>query len=71
MIGKRWLDVVVELGFCSSRGEARRLIQQKGLYINQEPLVDEQSILDGTHLRFDRYILLSQGKKKKHVIDLN
>ncbi len=71
VIGKRWLDVVVELGFCSSRGEARRLIQQKGLYINQEPLVDEQSILDGTHLRFDRYILLSQGKKKKHVIDLN
>ncbi|AAF39195.1 tyrosine--tRNA ligase [Chlamydia muridarum str. Nigg] len=71
VIGKRWLDVVVQLGFCSSKGEARRLIQQRGLYVNQEPLIDEQSVLDGTYLCFDRYILLSQGKKKKQVIDLN
>lgn len=71
LIGKRWLDIVVELGFCSSRGQARRLIQQRGLYINQEPLADEQSILDGTQLCFDRYVLLSQGKRKKQVIDLN
>ncbi|MBQ8498416.1 tyrosine--tRNA ligase [Chlamydia sp.] len=71
VIGKRWLDIVVQLGFCASKGEARRLIQQRGLYINQEPLIDEQGILDGTQLCFGRYILISQGKKKKQVIDLN
>ncbi|WP_348663981.1 tyrosine--tRNA ligase [Chlamydia vaughanii] len=69
-MGKRWLDILVEIGFCNSKGEARRLIEQKGLYINNTPVVDEQSVLEEAQVCYDQYILLAQGKKKKLVLHL-
>lgn len=68
VIGKRCLDVFVEVGLCGSKGEARRLIAQKGLYLNGTPLLDEHSSFTEDHLCFGSFILLSQGKKRKQVL---
>lgn len=70
VIGKRYVDIFVEVGLCGSKGEARRLIAQKGLYLNGAPLEDEYSVLSESHLCFGSFILLSQGKKRKQVLYL-
>lgn len=69
-LGKRWIDLFVALGVCSSKGEARRLIEQKGLYVNSEPIENEHSVFEETQVCFDQYVLLAQGKKKKLVLRL-
>ncbi|EPP35612.1 tyrosine--tRNA ligase [Chlamydia ibidis] len=70
VIGKRWIDIVVETGFCKSKGEVRRLLEQKGLYVNTAPLSDLQSVLTETQINYGHYVLLSQGKKKKLILHL-
>jgi tyrosyl-tRNA synthetase len=60
-------DLFVRVGLCASRGEARRLIQQGGAYVNDVPVgsVDERITAD--HLQ-DGAILLRAGKKRYHRI---
>lgn len=69
-LGKRWIDLFVGVGFCNSKGEARRLIEQKGLYVNSEPIADEHSVFEERQVCYDQYVLLAQGKKKKLVLHL-
>jgi len=63
-------ELFAEVSLCSSKGEARRLIQQGGGYINGERLqtFDEHVTLD--HLRKGE-ILLRAGKKKYHRIQVD
>lgn len=60
------LDLFQEAGLTSSKGESRRLIRGKGAKVNDQQIVDENMILDSTHL-IDGVIKLSAGKKK-HVL---
>ena len=63
-------ELFAEVGLCSSRGEARRLIKQGGGYINGRRLetFDEKATLD---LLEDGEILLRAGKKKYHRIQVD
>ena len=61
------LDAFVELGFVSSKGEARRLIKQSGLKLNDKPITDENYILTTKDIENDK-IKLSQGKKKHGLL---
>lgn len=61
------VDLVVETGLASSRGEAKRLIQQGGLYINDRRVDSlEQKVTEQTLT--PNGILLRSGKKKYHRI---
>ena len=53
------LDFVVAAGFISSKGEARRLIEQNGLSINNEKVTDGLAKLPSDTSE----ILLQKGKK--------
>ncbi len=70
-IGKRWIDLFVEAGIVSSKGEARRLIGQKGLYVNNTPLSSDQDVVEESVLFEGRFVLIAQGKKKKYVLEFN
>jgi tyrosyl-tRNA synthetase len=63
-------ELLAEVGLCTSRGEARRLIQQGGGYINGQRIqkFDERVTLD--HLEKGE-ILLRAGKKKYHRIQVD
>jgi tyrosyl-tRNA synthetase len=61
------LDAFVSLGFVASKGEARRLIKQAGLKLNDKPIVDENYIISEKDL-VDGNIKLSQGKKKHGLL---
>ena len=60
------LAAVVQAGFASSNGEARRSIQGGGIRVNDEPVKDDKLVLSTGHAK-DGVIKLSMGKKK-HVL---
>jgi len=65
------LDLLVESGLCSSKGEARRLIQGGGARINDEPVASAELLLSNANLTEENYIKLSAGKKKHIIIRIN
>ena len=66
-IGIGVLDAFLQIGFVASKGEARRLIKQAGLKINDQVVTDENYIITKKDLT-DGQVKLSQGKKKHGLI---
>jgi tyrosyl-tRNA synthetase len=61
------LDAFLQIGFVASKGEARRLIKQSGLKINDKPVTDENYIITTADIK-DGAVKLAQGKKKFGLI---
>ena len=61
------LDAFLALGFVTSKGEARRLIKQAGLKINDIVITDENYKLSANDI-IEGKIKLSQGKKKHGLV---
>lgn len=59
MNGKGILDVLLELNFVQSKGEAKRLIQGGGVKIDGEKITDMAYVLN-----FDEDVVLQAGKRK-------
>lgn len=68
VVGNKIIDIMVRVGLQTSKGEARRLITNGGVYLNNEKVVDingnilQKDLIDG------RLLLLSAGKKNKVLI---
>jgi tyrosyl-tRNA synthetase len=62
--GLSLIDALVESGLSSSKGEARRTIQQGGAYINNRPMHDDKAVLTVEHLASESVMVLRTGKKK-------
>ena len=58
-------DAFRESGLCKSNGEARRLMNQGGLYLNQEPLSDPDYRITKDDFK-EGSVLLRAGKKRYH-----
>jgi len=59
------VEVLVASGVASSRGDARRTLQQGGIRINGEKV----EAADATVSPVDgRYVLLQKGKKQRHLV---
>ena len=63
-------DAFRESGLCKSNGEARRLMNQGGLYLNQEPLSDPDYRITKDDFK-EGSVLLRAGKKRYHRFTLN
>ncbi|KMQ52864.1 Tyrosyl-tRNA synthetase [Chitinispirillum alkaliphilum] len=63
------IDLISEKsGMLSSKGEARRLISQGGLFINKQKISDQNQVINTSTLLNEKYILLQKGKKNYFVI---
>jgi tyrosyl-tRNA synthetase len=62
------VDVMVELGFAASKGEARRLITQGGVKLNDGAVSDVTAMVTGDDLSNDHAARLSVGKKRHGII---
>jgi tyrosyl-tRNA synthetase len=60
-------ELFQRVGLCRSRSDARRLIQQKGAYVNDEPVASVDATISTAHL-VDDAILLRAGKKRYHRV---
>lgn len=65
------IDFLVSKNIIPSKGEARRLIANGGLYLNNEKVKDENYVLKNEDLISKKFLLLGLGKKKKIVIKIN
>ncbi len=68
VIGKKMVEVAVVSGLLPSKGEAVRLIQNGGAYLNNVKVEDVHLVIASSHLIGDRYLLIASGKKKKLLI---
>jgi tyrosyl-tRNA synthetase len=59
------IDVLTEVGFLPSKSEGRRLIQQRGLLVNKQPVTETEAPLRAfrSERGLERFYLLQRGKK--------
>jgi tyrosyl-tRNA synthetase len=64
------VDALVQAGLAKSKSEARRQIEQGGVYINQQRVKDVERKLDPSDWLADRNLLLRKGKKDYALVRL-
>ena len=57
------LDLIFESGLASSKSDARRILKNRGIKINDEVVVDEKKVVNLKEFSKNNYIKLSVGKK--------
>jgi len=62
------VETLVSEGIQKSKGEVRRLIQQGGLYVNDQRVTDPEMLLTRETALFGRAILVRAGKNKYHLL---
>ncbi len=65
IIGQKYVELAVKVGLLSSKGEAVRLIQNGGAYLNNERVDDPNFRLSEQSLIGEEFLLFGSGKKKK------
>jgi len=68
-IGMGILDVMVNAGLAASKGEARRLVQQGGVSVNDQKVTDPTATLSEADFT-DGVAIIKKGKKVYHKISL-
>lgn len=61
-------DVAVQAGLCKSKGEARRLIENGGFYINNLRVAGVDTTVGPSDLIDDKVLLLRSGKRTYHLV---
>lgn len=68
--GRAVADVLAEAGVFASKGEAKRLIQSGGLYLNSARIENENAIFAAAHCTTDAIAVVRKGKKNYHILRL-
>jgi tyrosyl-tRNA synthetase len=66
--GLSLIDALERSGLVTSRGEARRTIQQGGAYVNNVRQSEIDRELGAGDLLHDRYIVVRKGQRDIHVL---
>jgi tyrosyl-tRNA synthetase len=64
------VGLLVETGLASSKSEARRLFDQRGIRVNGVQL-DANSLVSDLELLHGRFVLLRKGKSTYHVVEIS
>ncbi|MBQ9859285.1 MAG: tyrosine--tRNA ligase [Clostridia bacterium] len=67
--GMGLLDVLVAAGLCPSKSEARRLVQQGGVAVNDEKITDPAYVITSAAFT-DGEVIIKKGKKVYHKITM-
>lgn len=62
------IDALCRLNFAPSKSEARRLIQNNAIKVNDQPVSDMNTSLTASYLTAEGYIKLSAGKKRHGIV---
>jgi tyrosyl-tRNA synthetase len=62
------LDTLVNAGVFKSKGEARRMIKDGGVYLNNERVTDEGAVLSDASLCTGNIAVVRKGKKNYHLL---
>ncbi len=70
VVEQKYVDLAVKIGLSSSKGEAVRLVQNGGAYLNNEKVEDIALRITRKNIIGDKYLIFGSGKKKKIVLEL-
>lgn len=70
VVDRKLVDCLVDLKMLPSKGEARRMIKNGGVYLNNRKIEDENYTMNHSDLVEERYLLLAAGKKNKVIIQI-
>lgn len=70
VIGQKYVDVSVKIGLVTSKGEAIRLIRNKGAYLNNQKIHDTMFLITPEIMIEDQFLVFSSGKRKKIIVSV-
>ncbi|MBS0603962.1 MAG: tyrosine--tRNA ligase [Verrucomicrobia bacterium] len=70
ILEQKFVDVTVKIGLLPSKGEAVRLIQNGGAYLNNQRIDDANYRLSEKSLIGGEFLLFGSGKKKKMLVKI-
>jgi tyrosyl-tRNA synthetase len=62
------VDLVITCGFAPSKGAARRLIEDGGIYINNRRVTDVQATINLSTFIEGQFLVLRKGARKYHLV---
>jgi len=62
------VDLVSEVGLCASKGEARRALEQGGVYVNDQR-ADVETEVGEAALLHGRFVALRRGRRQYHLVE--
>ncbi|MFZ1062282.1 MAG: tyrosine--tRNA ligase [Acidimicrobiales bacterium] len=62
-------EVLVRTGLAKSKGEARRFVEQGGVYVNNRR-VEVDELVDGTRALHGKYLVIRRGRRELHLVVL-
>lgn len=68
VVGAKLVDLLVNVKVLNSKSEARKMIGNGGIKLNNKKILDEAQIITSSDLLDNRLLLLSVGKKNKTLI---
>ncbi len=68
LLGMKLIDLLVRTGMQKSKGDARKLIKNGGVYLNNNAVADENAAIDSGCLIEEKLLLLATGKKNKILV---
>ena len=68
-VGRSLVDLLPETGLVKSKGEARRALEQGGVYVNGASVGVDDAIA-ATDLLHGRFVLVRRGKRTYHLIEV-
>ncbi len=63
VFGEPIAAALVSAGLCKSLGDARRAIDQRGVYVNNHQVVDAAAVFESSHVLADAVAILRRGKR--------
>lgn len=70
VIDQKIIDLIVRVGLQASKSDARRLIRNGGVYLNNQKIEDENASISKEQLIEGRLLLLAAGKKNKVLVQV-
>jgi tyrosyl-tRNA synthetase len=61
------VDLLVRCELAKSKGEARRFLEQGGVYVNNVR-VDGATPVDASRALHDRYLVVRRGRRELHLV---
>lgn len=68
VLGNKLIDLVANLQILSSKGEARRLLKNGGLFLNNKRIEAEEKVIQEEDLIGGLFLLVAAGKKNKSLV---
>lgn len=68
--GRGIVDLLAESGLASSKSDARRSLEQGGIYLNAQRVDDDARRVTGADALHGRFLVLRKGKKSYHLVRL-